>query len=167
MGKLPDQITDGSGLSMDLSLTITTPGYYRLGLTETIHAQISTNPTIGKNSTTFIPLAARFKLPLQKINPVGPVKVELPSIGNAALAWDVKIVQDTSEEGTLWIDYQRNGETISLLAIPISVHTISFLGLPFDLAAFWGGAVSFTSLVLWLIIFILGFRRQKTTKTAS
>lgn len=165
--ELPLQSGVGNDARINVTVTILHPEYYRLGLTEAIRVSLVSDQLSTNATSSPIELMARIKIPVAQVEPSGPVKLVIHGANPTATTWDIKMIRDSSEDGTLWIDFVPKNEPVPVFAIPITVNVVAFLGLPFDQAAFSGGTVSFIGFVVWIVVIFLINPRKKTAKPSS
>lgn len=146
--------------SSTLLIQIKTPDYFRSGITENIKADLSVKaaPEIAQNGKT--ELSIHLQVPILLVVPSGPVISNLIPGQKTSLVWDVYPKMKDNFDATLWIFSGDSRQSQALAAIPIEINAITFLGLPFDLAAFWGCALSVLTLVVWIILEILTRKRK-------
>jgi hypothetical protein len=152
---LSPMLATGGTAIPDAEIRINEPIYLRNGINEYLKIEIVSiqkSNMITEKSTEFIfdPL-----VPSLDIEPQGKIQIIHSPEKISSLTWDLVSKIKIVSEGTIWTYVKdisaTNAATIPVLAIPMIFRTQSFLNLPLDLAAFWGGVWCFVILIANLL----------------
>lgn len=130
-----------------MSVQLDEPVYYRAGIVENIRLNLTCEDCLqGKP----LSLLVHLQMPFTSLDPSGQVIMNVPSAISQAIVWDAIAANKQPIEGTLWVFTGLESENIALLAVPLNVTSLSFLGQPVDLAALFGCLFSFFCVLIWL-----------------
>jgi len=146
---------------------VDSPRYLRKGMRDFIRLRIMLADGVtfmADDSQRFI---AHLRLPLMEVTPTGEVAINAAPGSSLSATWDVRSDASLASEGTLWVYYQSSpslsprSEPLALLAVPLTLRTVSIFNLDMDLAAFLGGLASLSFLGSASLVLYFSRRSRK------